>query len=309
MASGHVPAARNTGNAVIAGPGLEARLRRHVYRLAGDIGERHVGRPRALAAAADYVEATWRDSGYAVSAQVYHAAGVPCANLEVARPGHTWPDRVLLIGAHYDTVVGSPGADDNASGIAALLELARLFAVVEPAMTVRFVAFVNEEPPHFRTRRQGSEVYAEAARRRGDDIRLMVSLEMVGFYREAPGSQRYPPPLNFFYPNRGDFLGLVSDLRSRRPMRQVAAAFRGTSAFPLEHIATLRLVPGVSWSDHRAFWRRRYRAMMVTDTAFYRNPYYHTSGDTPDRLAYPAFAHATAGLLAAFARVADEGVA
>jgi len=307
MATGHVPAPGHAGGAV-NDPGLEARLRRHVHRLAGDIGERHFRRPRALAAAADYVEAAWRDSGYAVSAQVYHAGGVPCANLEVARPGRTWPDRVLLIGAHYDTVPGSPGADDNASGVAALLELARLFAVVEPAMTVRFVAFVNEEPPHFRTRTQGSAVYARAARARGDDIRLMVSLEMVGCYRDTPRSQGYPPPLNLFYPDRGNFLGLVSDLRSRRAMRRVARAFRAASDFPLEHIATLRAVPGVSWSDHRAFWRCRYRALMVTDTAFYRNPDYHTPRDTPDRLAYPAFARATAGLHGAFAAVAEEGL-
>ncbi|HZA66376.1 MAG TPA: M28 family peptidase, partial [Geminicoccaceae bacterium] len=168
--------------------GHEARVR----ELAGAIGERNVFRPRALHQAADYIEQTWRAQGYAVSTQAYDAYGVPCANLEASRAGVDRPGEILLVGAHYDSVRGSPGADDNASGVAALLELSRAFAAESPARTVRFVAFVNEEPPFFLTGKQGSMVYARAARARGDDIRLMVSLEMLGFYSDAPGSQRYP---------------------------------------------------------------------------------------------------------------------
>jgi Zn-dependent M28 family amino/carboxypeptidase len=282
------------------------RLEAHVRYLAGEIGERNVFRPAALAAAADYIEAQWQAQGYAVTRQGYDAGGIRCANLEVTRPGRDRSYGILLIGAHYDTVAGSPGADDNASGVAALIEIAGLFTGLSPSMTVRFVAFTNEEPPHFMGHEQGSMVYAKAARTRGDDIRLMVSLEMLGFYRETPHSQTYPPLFRWFYPDRGNFLGFVGNLRSRAVMLQAVRYFRAGSDFPLEHVATLALVPGVSWSDHRSFWRHGYRAFMATDTAFYRNPYYHTARDTPDTLVYPAFAHATQGLYCCFAAVASE---
>ncbi len=280
----------------------------HVRRLGGEIGERNVFRPRALAAAADHIEGTWRAQGYRVARQAYETHGVRCANLEAALPGGSRPDEVLLIGAHYDSVLGSPGANDNGSGVAALLELSRLFAAERPALTVRFVAFVNEEPPFFSTRKQGSMVYARAARARGDDIRLMVSLETIGCYSERPGSQHYPPPFGLFYPDAGNFLGFVADLRSRGVMRRVAKAFREACDFPLEHVATFRVLPGIDWSDHRSFWRHGYRAFMVTDTAPFRYRYYHGPGDTPDKLSYPEFVGATEGLWGAFRAIAQQGL-
>lgn len=276
--------------------------------LAGAIGERNVFRPKALHAAADYIEGTWRAQGYEVRHQVYDAYGVACANLEATRTGRTRPGEILLLGAHYDTVRGCPGANDNGSGVAALLEIAHRFAERSPAMTVRFVAFVNEEPPSFFTGQQGSAVYAKAARERGDDIRLMCSLETIGCYLDEPGSQRYPPLFRHFFPDRGNFLGLVSDFRSRHALRRMVAAFRRHSDFPLEHVATFRWVPGVSWSDHLWFWRSGYRALMVTDTAFYRYKYYHTPDDTPDKLAYPQLGRATEGLCRCFAEMAETGI-
>jgi hypothetical protein len=281
-------------------------LRDHVQRLAGEIGERNVYRPPALAAAADYISATWRDQGYEVVPQRYDVSGVACANLEATRRGETRPNDILLIGAHYDTVLGSPGANDNGSGVAALLELSRLFSVATPALTVRFVAFVNEEAPFFATSRQGSMVYARQARRRGDDIRLMLSLETMGYFRDAPGSQHYAPLFRYFYPDRGNFLGFVSNFRSRTAMRRVAAIFRARSDFPLEHAATFSFVPGVSWSDHRSFWRFGYRAFMVTDTAFYRYPYYHSPADTPEKVCYDELAGATEGLYRALSAIAAQ---
>lgn len=281
------------------------RLRTHVHELAGKIGERNVIRPQALHAAAGYIETIWRAQGYEVNAQRYEVHGVACANLEVSRIGTTRSEEILLIGAHYDTVPGSPGADDNASGVAALLEIAGRFAKASPSMTVRFVAFVNEEPPFFFTAEQGSLVYASAARARGDRIKLMVALEMLGCYDHEAGSQRYPPFFRWFYPDRGDFIGLVSDLRSRRHMLRLADAFRRHTDFPFEHVATCRWIPGVAWSDHLSFWRQGYRALMVTDTAFYRYPYYHTSDDTPDRLAYAEFGEATQGLADGFLDLAS----
>ena len=175
-------------------------------------------------------------------------------------------------------------------------------------MTVRFIAFVNEEPPFFMSRQQGSMVYAELARRQGDDIRLMASIETVGYYSSEPSSQNYPPLFNLFYPDRANFISIISNFRSRAAMRRLAAAFRANSDFPLETAATFAFVPAVSWSDHRSFWRQGYRAVMITDTAFYRYRHYHESSDTPDKLAYPELARVTYGLFAAFSELAREGV-
>lgn len=283
------------------------RLEAHVRHLAGTIGERHVFRPRALEAAVNYITAQWTGQDYDVVRQTFEAAGRSCANLEVTREGTRRPAEILLVGAHYDTVPGSPGANDNASGVAALLELSRRFAGMAPARTVRFVAFANEEPPFFMTEEQGSVVYAGAARGRADAIRLMLALETMGCYSEAPGSQHYPPLFRYFYPRTGNFLGFVTDLRSRRAVRRLVRAYRAVSDFPVESAATFRFVPGVSWSDHHAFWRQGYPAVMVTDTAFYRYGHYHAATDTPDKLSYRQFADATEGLCRALARLADDG--
>jgi Zn-dependent M28 family amino/carboxypeptidase len=274
--------------------------------LAGTIGERNVFRPRALQAAAEYLEHTLRNQGYEVVPVSYPVDGVPCANLEITRPGTARPRDILLIGAHYDSVSGSPGANDNASGVAALLEISAHCARIAPASTLRFVAFVNEEPPFFLRKEMGSLVYARAARKRGDNIRLMMSLEMLGCYRDEPGSQRYPPLFRHFFPSRGNFLAFVSNLRSRAALRRTVRAFRGQSDFPVEHLSTFALVPGVALSDHLSFWRQGYRALMVTDTAFYRYAYYHSREDTPDKLDYASFARVTAGLQRAITHLADE---
>jgi Zn-dependent M28 family amino/carboxypeptidase len=279
------------------------RLRRHVVTLATEIGERNVIRPEALSAAADYIRAEWTAMGYRVTSQSYRTHGVLSENLEVCIPGTSRPDQILLIGAHYDSVQGSPGANDNASGIAALLELGRAYVGRGFGRSLRLVAFVNEEPPFFYWGEMGSMVYAKAARARRDDIRLMVSLEMLGCYSDARGSQSYPPLLRFFYPESGNFIAFVSNLRSREPLRELVSAFRAHSDFPAESLATFEFVPGVAWSDQLSFWREGYRALMVTDTAFYRYPYYHTPLDTPEKLNYPAMARVVDGLQQAFAEL------
>jgi Zn-dependent M28 family amino/carboxypeptidase len=284
----------------------EARLRFHVDYLAGEIGERNIFEPQALAASHAYLDEEWRRQGYDVACQWYDVENVRCANLEVTRIGSVVPEHILLIGAHYDSVWGSPGANDNGSGVAALLEISRRFAKLSPPMTVRFVAFVNEEPPFFTTGQQGSMVYARAARDRGDDIRLMVSLETIGCYREERGSQHYPPLFGFFYPDRANFIAFASDLGSRRVMRRAVKAFQDSSQFPIESAATFRFVPGVAWSDHLSFWKNRYRAFMVTDTAFYRYPHYHTAQDTPEKIAYGELAQVTEGLSGMFVALTEE---
>ncbi|QBQ56171.1 M28 family peptidase [Nitrosococcus wardiae] len=281
------------------------RLRSHVQTLASEIGERHLFRPQALHAAADYITQEWQNQGYQVAAQNYEVNGISCANLEISQRGLIFPEDIILIGAHYDSVVGSPGANDNGSGIAALLEISRLFTTLTPRNTVRFVAFSNEEPPFFTSKHMGSLVYAQTAHRRQDKIRLMVSLETIGYFNSAPGSQHYPPLFNFFYPNRGDFIAFISNFRSRKVMRQAAQAFRRHSQFPLEYTATFANIPGVSWSDHWSFWHLGYRAFMITDTAPYRYAYYHSAQDTPEKVCFEALTHLTDGLFMAFADLAN----
>ena len=277
-------------------PKLAERLRSHVSHLALEIGQRNVFRPDALHAAADYIRREWVAQHYQVNSQHYAAMGVTSENLEVRRIGKTRPDEIILVGAHYDTITGSPGADDNASGIAALLELTRLFATLETARTLCFVAFANEEPPFFFWGQMGSRVYAEAAKARGENIRLMLSLEMLGSYSDRPDSQAYPPLLRHFYPDRANFIAMVANRASRKELQQLVAAFKAHSDFPVESLATFEFVPGVAWSDHLSFWRKGYPAIMVTDTAFYRNEAYHTPDDTPEKLNYHAMAHVVEGL-------------
>ncbi len=289
-------------DAVDIGP---EELKRYVYTLAGDIGERNVYCPHALHAARDYIEGEWRAQGYPVERQVYQVHGVSCANLEITVQGRSRDAEIILLGAHYDSVRGGPGANDNGSGVAALIAISRCCRKLQPSRTLRFVAFVNEEPPFFSWNQMGSTVYAKAARARADRIRLMMSLETIGYYSDEPGSQQYPPLFRYFYPDRANFVAFVANLRSRRALRKSVAAFRAHSDFPAEHVATFSFVPGVSWSDHLSFWRQGYPALMVTDTAFYRYPYYHTPADTPERLNYGAMTEVTRGLCRATIELAD----
>jgi Zn-dependent M28 family amino/carboxypeptidase len=284
---------------------LRERLREHVDMLALKIGERHIGRPRSLAAAARYIEEALARTGRDVRRQSYTAGGIECSNLEVELAGVDRPRDIVLVGAHYDTVESSPGADDNASGVAAMIEIAALLSRRCLRSTVRCAAFVNEEPPFFYSRQMGSAVYARAARARGDDIRLMISLEMLGYYSARSRSQRYPPFLGWFYPDQGNFIAFVSNLRSRRALARLHAAFRSSCTFPSERLASPAVVPGVSWSDQLSFWRAGYPAVMVTDTAFYRYPHYHAPTDTPEKLNYAALARVTAGLADAVASLAN----
>ena len=280
------------------------QLKGHVYTLASDIGERNVFHPESLHAAEKYINLTWERQGYAVTRQSYEARGVQCANLIISCPGSRTSDEMIVIGAHYDSVMGSPGANDNGSGVAALLELSSLFAQSNPSISIRFIAFVNEEPPFFFWGNMGSAVYASKARRAGDNIRFMAALETIGYYTDVPGSQHYPPLFKFFYPDRGNFISFVSNFRSRAVMRKAVRAFRSGSAFPIEHVATFGWIPGVSWSDHLSFWRQKYRAFMVTDTAFYRYRFYHTAEDTADKLCYEPFARCCSGLFRCFSTLA-----
>jgi hypothetical protein len=277
------------------------RLRGHVAVIAAE--ERNVWRPRALAAVERYIEDQLERLGFAPNRQAYDTPYGQVHNIE-AGLGDANSKQVVVVGAHYDSARGTPGADDNGSGVAAAIEIMRLIqaeaggAWPASAPALKFVFFANEEMPFFGSPQMGSLVYAIDARERGWNVVAMYSLEMLGYYRDEPRSQTYPWLFGLVYPDRGDFLAFVGDLRSRALVRRSVGAFREVARFPSEGVAAPRAVPGLEWSDHWSFWEQRWPALMITDTAFYRNPYYHTAEDTPDTLDYDRLGRVVHGLSA-----------
>ena len=275
---------------------LGRALRRDVQKLAGDIGQRNVRHPRALEAAAKYIEASLREAGLRPVRLPYRVRGRTCYNIEAEIPGGELRDEIVVIGAHYDSVVGCPGANDNASGVAAMLALARTFAGKSGSRTLRFVAFTNEEPPHFWTDEMGSLVYAKRCRANDDKVVAMLSLETIGFYSDEKGSQHYPFPLRLLYPSTGNFVGFVGNRSSGELVRRVVGSFRKHGQFPSQGAVLPDAIREAGWSDQWSFWQVGYPALMVTDTAPFRYEHYHLDSDTPDKLDYDGMARVTAGL-------------
>jgi hypothetical protein len=282
---------------------LREELRSDVQKLAGEIGERNMWHYPQLNAAADFIENSFSRAGLRPRRDTYEIRGQACHNIET-EIGGTSPE-IILIGAHYDSVFGSPGANDNGSGVAAMLALARRFANRQPERrltqtphkTLRFVAFVNEEPPYFLSGEMGSLVYARRCKERGEKISAMISLETIGYFSDAPNSQIYPSrALGAFYPKVGNFIGFVSNVHSRTLLRRAIALFREHAKIPSEGAALPWFIPGVSWSDQWSFWKNGYPGIMVTDTAPFRYPYYHSADDTPDKLDYDRFALVVSGM-------------
>jgi len=315
---------------------ISGHLSQHLKYLSETIGERNLSKVGTLEAAADYIRSSLQQEGYSVTEQTYSVGGQQVLNLEAKLVGSETGGETVVVGAHYDSVETSPGANDNASGVAAVLELARIFKGFRPRRTLRFVLFVNEEPPYFQTESMGSLVYARQLRRDHIPVSAMISLETIGCYSDAPGSQKYPVLLGLLYPNRGNFIGFVGNpssralLRqvvrkfrettrfpsllgllypnrgnfigfvgnpsSRALLRQVVRKFRETTRFPSEGVAAPGEWPGVGWSDHWSFWQEQYPAIMVTDTALFRYPYYHTPFDTPNRVDFGKMTRVVSGV-------------
>jgi hypothetical protein len=285
---------------------FEQNLRRHAYKLAVEIGERNMQRPDKLEEAARYIETVLAGCGYAPQRHSYAVDGAQVSNLEAELAGREPGLGTVVIGAHYDSAWGTPGADDNGSGVAALLELACSVQAAETKRPIRFVAFVNEEPPHFKNESMGSLVYARQCAARGDHIVAMLALEMVGFYVQEEGIQKYPPPLQWFYPDTGDFIGFVGDFGSGDLVRKSIRVFRESTDFPSEGLVGPSLINGVDFSDHWSFWQAGFPAIMITDTAFFRNQHYHQATDTAERLDYARMARVTGGLRRVLLALADE---
>jgi len=272
----------------VASPGSvidPANLERHVRMLSVTLHPRSVDNPANLDRAADYVLGQLRATGAETSEQPVHADDKRYRNL-IARFGPR-DGPLIVIGAHYDSCGDTPGADDNASGVAGLLELARLLAAHPPKHAVELVAYTLEEPPYFRTDSMGSVWHARSLSEARREVRLMLSLEMIGFYRDSGNSQRYPlAPLRWVYPDEGNFIAIVAPFGDFGATRRVKALFLGASDLPAVSINAPRFISGVDFSDHASYWRYKMPAMMITDTAFLRNANYHEAGDTPETLDY-----------------------
>jgi Zn-dependent M28 family amino/carboxypeptidase len=283
--------------------GFERALQGTVDALAGRIGPRNVRRPAALDEAARFIEAQLVAVGLTVERQSFvTGAGEPTANLIATIPGGGTAEEIVIVGAHYDTADATPGADDNASGVAATLALARAATRAAPQRTLRFVFFTNEEPPHFQTDDMGSVVYAKACKAKGETITAVLSIDGVGVYSEAPSEASSPWPFRMYYPGKGRYLTFVANPPSRELVDRALDAFRREGALAAEASVLSDWVDGVSWSDQWAFWKQGYPAIMVTDSAAFRSPTYHLEQDTPEKLDYERLGRAVRGL----AGVIDE---
>jgi len=276
---------------------LRESLRQDLRLLAQEIGERNLShRYPQLIEAAEFIEQMLHDAGYQVRRQEITVRGKMVWNIDAQCTGHSHPQEIIVVGAHYDTVPGSPGANDNGSAVVANLALARAFARVTRERTVRFAFFVNEEFPYYMTDGMGSLRYAQHCRANCENIVGMISLETIGCYLDEPLTQRYPIGLlRHLYPTTGNFVAVVGNLRSRR---LVHGAIRGIrrAQFPSEGMAAPQWLKDIFRSDHAAFWHCGYPALMITDTANFRYPYYHTSEDTVDKINYPALARVVTAL-------------
>lgn len=285
---------------------LRDELKKHVQYLAGDLGPRNIWHKSNLDAAERYINKQFTNIGLEVSEQTYTVNNTRVSNIIGEKRGDLMPENIIIVGAHYDTVFDSPGADDNASGVAAMLSIANAIKNKSLPYTIRFIAFVNEESPFFYTPEMGSWQYAKMMRKKQENIIGMFSLESLGYYSTQRNSQHYPILLGLFYPHTGNFIGFIGNLSSRSLVHTAIASFRKHTKFPSEGIAGPRFIPGISWSDQWAFWKHGYKGVMITTTAPYRNPHYHQPSDLPKTLDYDRTARVVSGLIKVFLELSQN---
>lgn len=282
-----------------------ARLEGHVRKLSIELSPRDETHLENLDHVSDYIRTEFQQTGGTVSDQPYRIEGRSFRNV-IAAFGPDSSERII-IGAHYDTAGPLPGADDNASGVAGLIELGRLLSRRQLKTRVELVAFTLEEPPYFRTNGMGSAVHAESLRKQNVRVKAMISLEMIGYFSDKPKSQHFPAAiLQALYPSHGNFIAVAGRVSDGLLARRVKAAMTGASPLPVFSINAPSFIPGIDFSDQVNYWNAGYRALMITDTAFYRNPNYHTEHDTAEKLDYKRMAMVVAGVFAAVVEL-DEG--
>ena len=282
---------------------LAASLKTHVLKLTGTEAPRSYKHMESLDAAADYVEAEFRRAGITTKTQAYEAKGKTFRNI-VCRID-VGSAKTVLLGAHYDVYGRGPGADDNASGVAGLIELARILNANKEKLrySVEIIAFTNEEPPFFQTKEMGSYVHAQSIRSRKGTIAYMVVLEMIGFYSERAGTQDYPiPAMRQLYPSAGNFIAVVGNSNSANEVASIKQAIQKNAAVDCQSLIAPPALRGMDFSDHFNYWALGLKAVMITDTAFYRNRNYHQPTDTPATLDYSKMAEVVNGLAASFYR-------
>lgn len=286
---------------------IEDALRLHVDRLAGLIGPRVYEKPKSIEAAMGYIRGQWAQMQQEIVEEPFDALGVTAKNLIVERQGHSQASEIILLGAHYDTVSTTPGADDNASAVAVLLEVSRLLKDHTAKRTARYVAFACEEPPYFNLDSMGSQHHARMARKRGENIIGMLCLEMVGYFSDEPGSQKIPrtipKAIRWLFPSRGNFLAAVGNLASWKLAYRFRFGFKRGTRLGLFSICLPEKVGEIRLSDNSSFWDQGYPALMLTDTSFLRNPHYHQPTDTPETLDYARMTEVTLGVAAAMKRL------
>jgi Zn-dependent M28 family amino/carboxypeptidase len=303
-----VSSAQNRSTAMMDIEKTSQQLKNHLHQLTVGIGERSVRVPENLTKTAEYIESFYDNLGMPVRKEPYQYSGMTVVNVVSEIAFGPQPEHHFLVGAHYDSVMGTVGADDNASAVAVQLEIARQLKALASReqlnLKVKFVSFALEEPPVYHTPYMGSRVYARRARKENEKIDGMICLEMVGYACYEPGCQRYPFPLMFFgYPKQGDFIGIVANYRSRKFSKLLAQQFSKNAELP---VVTLnvplngRILPAVRLSDHASFWDEGFNAVMITDSAFFRNPHYHTALDTMEKLDYRFMAELVESLVRFF---------
>src|SRR5215468_4017696 len=275
-----------------------AKLETHVRTLSQSFAPRDGAHPENLDRCAAYIRQEFERANDRVSEQPFTVDGKTYRNVIA----HFGPEtkEMVVVGAHYDTAGPLPGADDNASGVAGLLELTRLLGNRQLPMRVELVAYTLEEPPFFRSEQMGSAMHAKALKREGAVVRVMFTLEMIGYFSDARDSQHFPSSaFSLFYPTEGNFISVVGKLGDGMLVRRIKKAMTGATSLPVYSINAPRLISGVDLSDHLSYWREGYPAVMITDTAFYRNANYHTLDDTAERLDYRRMGQAVEGVYAA----------
>lgn len=276
---------------------LKLALDAHIFKLAEEIGARELEFSyEKLQQAEQYITEHFKSLGYEVKRQEFQVDKKTVANLEIEILGKTHPEEIFVIGAHYDSIPDTPGANDNGSGTAAVLELARLFVNKKTDHTVRLVAFVNEEPPYFQTPQMGSWVYAQDCKQKKEKIIGMISLETMGFYSQEKNTQNHPFPFSLYYPTTGNFIAFVGNISSRSLVHKTIRSFRSHTQFPSEGVAAPEAISGIGWSDHWSFWKAGYPAIMLTDTAPFRYKHYHMKDDLPSKIDTGALARIVLGV-------------
>ncbi|MBU0467625.1 MAG: M28 family peptidase [Candidatus Omnitrophica bacterium] len=288
-----------------AHPDIKNNLKSIVYDLSENIGTRNYANYKNLEKTTEFIINKFNSFGYMVKIMEYEVNGQVFKNVIAENPTHVDSDDIYIIGAHYDSCF-NPGADDNASGIAGLIELGRLLKEEKLSKRIRFIAFVNEEPPFFMTDNMGSRVYTRQLKDKKENIKAAIILEMIGYYSEEKNSQRYPPLIGPFFPNKGNYIAVVGNINSRKLLKKVVKNFKSSSDFPMESIVVPGFISGFNFSDHWSFWKEDYPAVMITDTAFHRNKNYHKETDLPGTLDYSKMAEVVLGLKGAVIKLVNE---